>query len=256
MNRKHSAFTLIELLVVIAIIAILAAILFPVFAKAREKARAASCMSNCKQIALAFAQYNQDYDENFTIGGNGLAGAGIGWSAEIYPYVKNAQVFTCPSDTTAGSMLCSYGLNRNVSGGNSGSCALASLTAPASTVELYEEANISGCDPTNPNNPSDVANGGDQNGAGWIDWGVGYYATGVFGNPPQTNSLPRQFYNPPTGRHMGGANFAFCDGHCKWAMSQTISPGFDAPTSTTPENLANNAAGTGAGGFLATFSTM
>jgi prepilin-type N-terminal cleavage/methylation domain-containing protein/prepilin-type processing-associated H-X9-DG protein len=126
-------FTLIELLVVIAIIAILAAILFPVFAKAREKARQTSCLSNLKQIAIAVISYSQDYDENGPIyasmgrtngagvlggcGGqycgftqyyacdiNGGAGA-IGKSAGevLYPYVKNSQLFFCPSngsDTT------------------------------------------------------------------------------------------------------------------------------------------------------------
>src|SRR3954468_16853992 len=85
MNRT-SAFTLIELLVVIAIIAILAAILFPVFAQAREKARQASCMSNMKQIGLAVMQYEQDYDETVPCGVNMYGGNG--WAGQIYAYVK------------------------------------------------------------------------------------------------------------------------------------------------------------------------
>ncbi len=86
-------FTLIELLVVIAIIAILAAILFPVFARAREKARQTSCLSNTKQIALGFLMYIQDYDET-------IPGARLnidGWTGMIAPYVKNEQLFVCPS---------------------------------------------------------------------------------------------------------------------------------------------------------------
>ena len=102
-HRHRSAFTLIELLVVIAIIAILAAILFPVFAKAREKARQASCMSNLKQIGLGLTQYAQDFDEitvkawqgdPFATGG----GANYRWMDMIQPYVKNTALFHCPDD--------------------------------------------------------------------------------------------------------------------------------------------------------------
>ncbi len=106
MSRRYG-FTLIELLVVIAIIAILAAILFPVFAKAREKARQASCQSNLKQVGLAIAQYMQDYDEKYPYAGNGtddpyVAVNVCGWrgwlSNVVMPYVKNNQLFVCPSD--------------------------------------------------------------------------------------------------------------------------------------------------------------
>ena len=108
-GAKRSAFTLIELLVVIAIIAILAAILFPVFARARENARRSSCTSNLKQIGLGLLQYSQDYDEKLVrawYGDNGFgnsdptANGGNGqykWMDAIQPYVKSTQVYTCPS---------------------------------------------------------------------------------------------------------------------------------------------------------------
>ena len=95
-NARH-AFTLIELLVVIAIIAILAAILFPVFARARENARRSSCSSNLKQIGLGLIQYTQDYDEKFPYS---RADADLApWHVKIFPYVKSTQIFACPSNT-------------------------------------------------------------------------------------------------------------------------------------------------------------
>src|SRR5438094_7311312 len=109
-NRvKQRAFTLIELLVVIAIIAILAAILFPVFAQAREKARQSTCLSNCKQIGMALMQYEQDYDEAAPGVWFGPVSASPWsrpsddvrfwkWMDAVYPYVKNEGVFHCPSD--------------------------------------------------------------------------------------------------------------------------------------------------------------
>ena len=107
---RRRGFTLIELLVVIAIIAILAAILFPVFAKAREKARQSSCSSNVKQLGLSWLQYAQDYDEtvmpvnigptvSYTLP-NGTAYTGyMLWPTCVYPYVKNIQMYTCPSNS-------------------------------------------------------------------------------------------------------------------------------------------------------------
>jgi prepilin-type N-terminal cleavage/methylation domain-containing protein/prepilin-type processing-associated H-X9-DG protein len=104
--RKRTGFTLIELLVVIAIIAILAAILFPVFAQAREKARQSGCLSNLKQIGTALMMYTQDYDEAYPCNWAGARpmppstpdGGSYKWMDAVFPYVKNEQVFTCPSD--------------------------------------------------------------------------------------------------------------------------------------------------------------
>ncbi|BCM92922.1 hypothetical protein IAD21_04806 [Abditibacteriota bacterium] len=104
-SNSKSAFTLIELLVVIAIIAILAAILFPVFSRARENARRASCQSNLKQIGLGVLQYAQDYDEKYPAWARSLNNpaantSDIWWSTQIMPYVKSIQLFACPSNAT------------------------------------------------------------------------------------------------------------------------------------------------------------
>ena len=164
MLRKH-AFTLIELLVVIAIIAILAAILFPVFAQAREKARSISCLSNCRQMGLSYMMYVQDYDETFIFAQGGASTGGDGWGGRVYPYVKNAGVYKCPDDShqpsppdltqpvqDQNSYQVSYASNSLISAsnpfwlwtttttgvGNTGTSTLANLTAPASTVLIYE----------------------------------------------------------------------------------------------------------------------
>ena len=151
------AFTLIELLVVIAIIAILAAILFPVFAKAREKARQTSCLSNEKQIGLGILQYIQDYDEKFpggvvtapvwTYKPSGanvpVTGYGEGWVGNISPYVKSTGLFKCPDDSTTGSTTTtpptypvSYAFSEFMPG-----VSQAALVAPASTAIVFEGSN-------------------------------------------------------------------------------------------------------------------
>ena len=146
-NHGKTAFTLIELLVVIAIIAILAAILFPVFARARENARRTSCLSNMKQIGLGMLQYTQDYDETLPLAyfnpdfvpfayeeasmysDKGVTDCKIGqykWMDAIYPYVKSEQVFNCPSfeqgESTNGGpyKYCDSGPAPNPAGGNYG----------------------------------------------------------------------------------------------------------------------------------------
>jgi len=101
-SRRQSAFTLIELLVVVAIIAILAAILFPVFARARENSRRATCQSNLKQMGLGLLQYSQDFDETFPAYDLNNAfsnGKDVIWIDGVQPYVKNYQIFNCPSDS-------------------------------------------------------------------------------------------------------------------------------------------------------------
>ncbi len=151
---KRRGFTLIELLVVIAIIAILAAILFPVFAKAREKARQISCASNEKQLGLGFIQYVQDNDETFPSSTN----YGFGWAGRIYPYVKSTGVFKCPDDSTTATganVVDSYAENANIAhypyGGTPlvNGTPLSVIQAPASSVLLFEDPGYA-LDVTNP----------------------------------------------------------------------------------------------------------
>jgi prepilin-type N-terminal cleavage/methylation domain-containing protein/prepilin-type processing-associated H-X9-DG protein len=178
-------FTLIELLVVIAIIAILAAILFPVFAKAREKARQSSCLSNLKQIGLACQQYAQDYDERLPWHCRYIPGAadaaGNDWTGQITPYIKNVQVFACPSANRTG--YCGgygYNLSRNSAGTQVGCdyMALGECQYPAETIIV-----------------------GDSDGTKWI--GCWTWANGI-----------EQLDKP--GRHNDGGNFCMVDGHAKW----------------------------------------
>src|ERR1041385_5961651 len=124
-HRKQDGFTLIELLVVIAIIAILAAILFPVFAQAREKARQTSCLSNTKQWGLGITMYVQDYDETMPISGyEAFLNPTSYWWNSVAPYVKNSAVAACPSDTAQVNKIkldnyptFSYLINDNLGGG-------------------------------------------------------------------------------------------------------------------------------------------
>jgi prepilin-type N-terminal cleavage/methylation domain-containing protein/prepilin-type processing-associated H-X9-DG protein len=191
-RTRRRAFTLIELLVVIAIIAVLAAILFPVFAKAREKARQTACASNLKQIGLAAAQYAQDYDETFVPNTIDLPTGYSNWGQLLQPYVKSTEVFACPSNPSNGNVMIggggatpaiptSYALNYHIGnyGGPHGSTLpLSAIAAPAQKVVVSEQA-------------------GAENGAGWPDW------TG------------NQWRDMGFAGHTGFANYLFADGHVK-----------------------------------------
>ncbi|MEN6645198.1 MAG: prepilin-type N-terminal cleavage/methylation domain-containing protein [Armatimonadia bacterium] len=196
----HRGFTLIELLVVIAIIAILAAILFPVFAKAREKARQSSCLSNVKQLGLAFYQYAQDYDE---MNAKCYGGPTYSWKwyyqgasnpGFIYPYVKNWQVFICPSGSST------YGGNRNIllSNAHGPGLAMAAIQYPAETV-VFSDATQWACDPVTG------LGGTFRYGIGMTPWSTfaAHVAGGCTGGGCM---LPR---------HNDMTNIAFADGHAK-----------------------------------------
>ncbi|MBI5831508.1 MAG: DUF1559 domain-containing protein [Armatimonadetes bacterium] len=202
---KRKGFTLIELLVVIAIIAILAAILFPVFAKAREKARQSSCLSNLKQIGLALMQYSSDYDEKYCLNENG-SGNGVRWFEELQPYIKSTQIAMCPSyfPTIAGNNFdtgLSYSLQNfylydralgaifeRLNGGPSG---IAAVEDPAGTIFCADALNWPG--------EFQFVNVGGVGYGGWNGYPLFY--TG------QSDYIAR---------HLGGYNCAFLDGHAKW----------------------------------------
>ncbi len=205
MNVRRRGFTLIELLVVIAIIAILAAILFPVFARARERARQTSCLSNIKQITLGALMYAQDFGE--AVPESLDADMNSYWHEKIMPYVMNEQIFTCPS-TRSTSLTWSnfnYGLVNQTSGYRGGARAftlpdgtridgrptpiyLPEIELPAETAYVSDAENF----------VTDIAfwtHGGspyDEHGGAW------YYVDG---------------------RHNGGANVGFYDGHARWLTS-------------------------------------
>jgi len=196
-------FTLIELLVVIAIIAILAAILFPVFARAREKARQTSCLSNMKQLALGAKMYMGDYDELFfghiqgTRATNYPPAAGtMYWMQQVEPYVRNAQIFTCPSKpsyTWNGAQDSSIGYGMNYwltyyyyySYGS-----LAQMKRAAETI-WFADCNY------------------------YVVYPTFYLYTYPTNATYGLNGTARL-----QARHNGGDNFGFVDGHAKW-LSRT-----------------------------------
>jgi prepilin-type N-terminal cleavage/methylation domain-containing protein/prepilin-type processing-associated H-X9-DG protein len=237
---RRKGFTLIELLVVIAIIAILAAILFPVFAQARESARKTACMSNMRQIGQALYMYTSDYDETYprkdecistasplNPSAVGCAGPTFGqrinhykWPAWVMPYVKNIDIFKCPSrviDSASwvnnGEIVNGYALNLSVTGSMNdwGSPTrigayrnsftgggLAGLTSPAETFIIQEgQLQVSWCYVT-PN------------------------ATVQTAYPLATREVWERYLKPSgqinklAAPHQDGFNFAFCDGHAKW----------------------------------------
>jgi len=206
---KQKGFTLIELLVVIAIIAILAAILFPVFARARENARKTNCQSNLKQIGLAFMQYAQDYDEtlvhyNLTNVGN--------WMKMLEPYLKNTGVLRCPSAPQSASVC--YGYNHYYLGNGSASSTytMASVQNPAETVAFADGA--------------------------WDDTGA--QVGRVYINSPHQTTY--DYTARPAWRHGDGANVTFVDGHVKWYKAGSAFYPATAPLGNWTGNNSTNSA--------------
>ncbi|HEY3332655.1 MAG TPA: DUF1559 domain-containing protein [Capsulimonadaceae bacterium] len=232
--KTAKAFTLIELLVVIAIIAILAAILFPVFATAREKARQTTCASNEKQIGLGVMQYVQDFDECYPIGQLSSGKAGMGWAGSIYPYVKATGAFVCPSDTAnpTSKPSISYVLNMQFSDQGTNSTKpvqVNQVIAAAKTIYAFEIYNKQTFTPVSPCldfscETISRAAYGTCTGAANLNNGQQWYASGRLHG--DLGVIPANLLKDETGRHSGGSVFLFADGHVKWLMPQTVAGGY------------------------------
>ncbi len=225
---KRKAFTLIELLVVIAIIAILASILFPVFARARENARRASCASNLKQIALGVMQYTQDYDEKYPVQqvmatpptagyqknfASTTGADATNWLRATYPYTKSYQIYSCPSTVpfngtasqnanyapngdNAASYLGNGVIFRRIGGvGAMGSLSIAAVDEVANVIMIHEGTDQRNGSQTRP------------------------YQEATTGNTYRYFNYVGAGLNR---KHFDGGNLAFADGHVKWRKLTSI----------------------------------
>jgi len=243
---KKKGFTLIELLVVIAIIAILAAILFPVFSRARENARKTACLSNLKQLGTALAMYTQDWDECLptfetpcAAGKNGQF-TGLNWFEQLMPYVKNTDVFSCPSSRTTDTWMsncypalhgqsnfhCNYGYNVAVQESpfagiwwgqtwRASVYRLASLAVPSEAVVIGDSSTT-----RTVNNWGD-ANYGINVQVAFAKWTPNTPFDGVqCGCPPTITDLAtaKSKWSP----HTDGAIVVFADGHAKWYQAEQL----------------------------------
>lgn len=240
-QQRKTAFTLIELLVVISIIAVLAAILFPVFARARENARRASCMSNLKQIDLGMMMYIQDNDERYpnyayssaylpgvvapdaAHGGEWASGTNWFWMNMIYPYVRSIQVFICPSSPFAntaykapsgagGPYMGHYGINVGTAAAPFIPTGLYGAAGPLMTIVvnpantyLFVESSFYTVSPSYATAPPTSSN---------------YYLPGACKLFPTSTVTASDCWN---GRHFDGVNVGFADGHVKWLKTETLS---------------------------------
>ena len=227
---RSSAFTLVELLVVIAIIAILAAILFPVFARARENARRTSCLSNLKQIGLAALQYNQDYDDYMplTLMDSFFSDGTVRstWVETTQPYIKSSQVYRCPSDTdsswdtptsvygadsTAPPLIkrfASYQVNAyliNLGGFAMPYAHLSALQSPSKVVYLAEAGPKNVLDHFSP-----------------MCWGSPVDASICDNGGSDWDSAKQETTQLAVHRHLDGSNYLYADGHAKWQKFSSL----------------------------------
>ena len=238
LSRFHPGFTLIELLVVIAIIALLAAILFPVFARARENARKSSCSNNLKQITLAWIQYTQDYDEmTMPLSTTGASNSGVAmpWNAPnmIQPYLKSVQVLKCPSSTSPQGYTMNWGIASGPRPSNSVGRSLSDLANSSAQMPSFMDARGYQPNPAltpelqcflfvlDPGPVTTVFYEGRR-----LTDPVSYPYSGNYNGGANSAAA-----TPNTTIHLEGINMGFVDGHVKWYRSHTggrmPSRGFD-----------------------------
>ena len=230
--QNRTGFTLVELLIVISIIVILAGMLLPVYARARERARQTVCLSNEKQLGLAFAMYATDFDERSPSGVQSAIGQG--WAGQIYPFVRHIDVYRCPDDddkgedVDEGASTVSYAMNSNIA-----AVPLGCLNAPSMTVAAFE-VNDAGAKIDSPERISPTGRGlptdncPDKCGK---PFGADYYATGNLGGVQPSLSTTKHPYHDP------GSNFLAMDGHVKSVRGDQVSPGMDAAASNAPQSF-------------------
>ena len=230
--HARSAFTLVELLVVIAIIGILAAILFPVFARARENARKTSCLSNLKQIGIGFLQYTQDYDEQgpmTSMSGGMMSMGAYSWTTSTQPYIKSVQVFRCPSDSAARwnaprsppaapPYTTSYVFNswfapdkRDAAGNFNGYSNLARVQEPARSIILSEKADLTASSmlaTTDHCHP--------------MYWGATPEESSMMMSGLVWDAAGNVTSELAVKRHLEGFNNLYADGHAKWGRFEQL----------------------------------
>lgn len=195
---------------VIAIIAILAAILFPVFAQARAKARQVSCLSNIRQMDMATLLYAQDFDERFPLAATATPTGFLNWHHLVDPYVKNKHVWVCPDadiplTNSFGSLICHYGFNTFY------------LNVGAVPANLFSLNNASGISLAAPQEPAQTLLMADTRG---IEGKLPANHSSVYLLPPSQPDA--DFWGRPDVRHQSGVNIGFLDGHVKWMKNDAF----------------------------------
>jgi prepilin-type processing-associated H-X9-DG protein len=190
--------------VVIAIVTVLAAILFPVFAQARAKARQAACLSNIRQMDMGVLEYTQDYDERLPLAATETATGFLNWHNLVDPYVRNKQIWVCPSADLPltdiyGNLVCHYGLNAFY------------LNTGVDPTNIYTLNNAPGVALSAPQEPAQTVLLVDTRG---IDGKIPPDHLSTYVLPPSQPDA--DYWGRPDWRHSAGANVALLDGHAKW----------------------------------------